>query len=125
MENVFASEHNLIRKDLIQQLGIPDDLDWDYFLETVARGKISADRSSANKAENPSPILSLNCRDEALFHSRKELLDLITAGSSLSWDDLVVYSIENKQMSDQIGSNMPEVPRSTMEVINDAIEVSM
>lgn len=39
---------DLIRKDLIHQLGIPDELDWDYFLETARRAKKAADTEERN-----------------------------------------------------------------------------
>jgi hypothetical protein len=40
-----------IRKDLIFQLETPEDLDWDYFLETAMRAKTQADMEMVNMVE--------------------------------------------------------------------------
>ena len=37
-----------IRKDLIFQLGVCGDLDWDYFLETAIKAKGAADLEKRN-----------------------------------------------------------------------------
>lgn len=37
-----------IRADLKHQLSIPDEIDWDYFLETTIRAKIKADATNKN-----------------------------------------------------------------------------
>jgi len=37
-----------LRSDLVHQLGIPDELDWDYFLETAQRAKVAADQENRN-----------------------------------------------------------------------------
>ncbi len=42
------TELDLIRKDLVHQLGIPDELDWDYFLETAIKAKVAADVENRN-----------------------------------------------------------------------------
>lgn len=42
-------ELDAIRKDLVHQLSIPDDLDWGYFIETTIRAKIRADCEGLNK----------------------------------------------------------------------------
>lgn len=42
------TELDLIRQDLMHQLKIPDDLDWDYFLETAIRAKEAADVEDRN-----------------------------------------------------------------------------
>lgn len=36
------------RDDLVFQLKTPDDLDWDYFLETAWKAKVQADRENRN-----------------------------------------------------------------------------
>lgn len=43
-------EHELdaIRSDLLFQLKTPDDLDWNYFLETAIRAKLKADATGTN-----------------------------------------------------------------------------
>ena len=42
------TELDLIRKDLVHQLKIPDELDWDYFLETTIKAKRAADDEGRN-----------------------------------------------------------------------------
>jgi hypothetical protein len=42
------SDLDLLRKDLVHQLSIPDELDWDYFLETAQRAKAAADNEGRN-----------------------------------------------------------------------------
>ncbi|MCY9864976.1 hypothetical protein OTK49_20890 [Vibrio coralliirubri] len=41
-------EIDSIRSDLMFQLKTPEDLDWDYFLETSIRAKIKADATGVN-----------------------------------------------------------------------------
>ncbi len=43
VENPHNDNLDLLRKDLVHQLGIPDDIDWDYFLETATRAKLQSD----------------------------------------------------------------------------------
>jgi len=42
------TELDLLRADLQHQLNIPDELDWDYFLETALRAKAAADKEGRN-----------------------------------------------------------------------------
>lgn len=42
------TELDWIRKDLVHQLNIPDELDWDYFLETAIKAKAAADDEDRN-----------------------------------------------------------------------------
>ena len=42
------TELDLLRADLVHQLSIPDELDWDYFLETAQRAKDQADKEERN-----------------------------------------------------------------------------
>jgi len=48
----MATESNTkldnLRSDLKHQLSIPDELDWDYFLETTRKAKTSADNEGRN-----------------------------------------------------------------------------
>lgn len=46
------TELDMLRKDLVHQLGIPDELDWDYFLETAKRAKSAADKEKRNMIIN-------------------------------------------------------------------------
>jgi hypothetical protein len=53
IDNIITSddvdtELDLIRKDLVHQLNIPDELDWDYFLETAIKAKRAADDEGRN-----------------------------------------------------------------------------
>ena len=41
-----------LRDDLIHQLGIPGDLDWDYFVETALKARYAANREDRNMTEN-------------------------------------------------------------------------
>ena len=45
---ITKTELDLLRIDLEHQLGIPDELDWDYFLETAKRAKVAADAEGRN-----------------------------------------------------------------------------
>ncbi|MBJ7266360.1 hypothetical protein [Idiomarina abyssalis] len=38
-----------LRADLTFQLGMPEDLDWDYFVETAIRAKLASDEEGVNK----------------------------------------------------------------------------
>jgi len=89
MGNSFASDHNLIRQDLIFQLGMPEDLDWDYFLETSVRGKLSADLSGSNNSLEIQKLEALAQHDNLQFHSRKELLQSLEQACRLNWDSFV------------------------------------
>ena len=42
---------DMLRADLLHQLNIPDELDWDYFLETAQRAKDAADKEGRNTTE--------------------------------------------------------------------------
>lgn len=42
---------DLLRADLLHQLSIPDELDWDYFLETAQRAKAAADNEDRNATD--------------------------------------------------------------------------
>ena len=48
VSNDSDTELDLLRKDLLHQLGIPDELDWDYFLETAMKAKAAADVENRN-----------------------------------------------------------------------------
>ena len=41
-----------LRQDLRHQLEIPDDIDWDYFLDTAKRALIVANKEGRNMREN-------------------------------------------------------------------------
>ena len=43
---------DLLRKDLIHQLNIPEELDWDYFLETAVRAQKQANIEKRNFTED-------------------------------------------------------------------------
>lgn len=40
-----------LRSDLVFQLKTPEDLDWDYFLETALKAKLTADNTNINMVE--------------------------------------------------------------------------
>ncbi len=40
-----------LRTDLAFQLKTPEDLDWDYFLETALKAKLTADNANINMVE--------------------------------------------------------------------------
>jgi len=44
----MKTELDLLRSDLKFQLDTPDELDWDYFLETAHRAKMAADKERRN-----------------------------------------------------------------------------
>lgn len=46
-----------LRADLAFQLQSPEDLDWDYFLETAVKAKVVSDRMGLNRPESPRSIL--------------------------------------------------------------------
>ncbi len=50
-EKLIETELDDLRADLFHQLGIPDELDWDYFLETAQRAKAAADKEKRNMVE--------------------------------------------------------------------------
>jgi len=45
------SELDLLRSDLLHQLRTPEELDWDYFLETAQRAKEVADEEGRNMTQ--------------------------------------------------------------------------
>ena len=42
------TELDLLRKDLAHQLSIPDELDWDYFVEVAKKAKAAANKENHN-----------------------------------------------------------------------------
>lgn len=50
--NDSANSLDNLRSDLKYQLGMPHELDWDYFLETAIRAKIAADKEGRNNPEH-------------------------------------------------------------------------
>jgi hypothetical protein len=46
------SKLDLLRADLVHQLQMPDDLDWDYFVETAERARNAANTEKRNMVEN-------------------------------------------------------------------------
>lgn len=46
------TELDLLRADLKHQLSMPDEIDWDYFLETAIRAKNAADAEGRNMVKH-------------------------------------------------------------------------
>lgn len=46
----------IIRRDLKQQLSIPDELDWDYLLEMTMHGKWESEKACVNMVEGQRTI---------------------------------------------------------------------
>lgn len=57
----MATELDRIRQDLKHQLSIPEELDWDYFLDTAKRAKAQADVELRNftPSYKPKPNLDI------------------------------------------------------------------
>lgn len=47
---------DILRKDLVLQLETPEDLDWDYFLETALKARFIADNANVNMVEHERSI---------------------------------------------------------------------
>jgi hypothetical protein len=45
----MKTELDLLRKNLTHQLGIPDNIDWDYFVETAIKAKNQSNIENRNK----------------------------------------------------------------------------
>jgi hypothetical protein len=82
-----------IRADLVHQLGASDKLDWDYFLETAVRAKITADAECINMTEDPRTISAVvaDAKAKAKALESGDIAD--ERNSPIDDDEIVLYSV--------------------------------
>lgn len=120
----------IIRRDIKQQLSIPDDLDWDYLLETAMRGKLKSDKDGVNTSESPRTILQIiedaKClSDESAMTKRVDVIrqDLkrtLSIEGELDWDYLLEMTMHGKWESEKACVNMVEGQRTIEQIIEEA-----
>ena len=92
-------------EDLIFQLGVPDDLDWDYFLETSRKGRRAAIRANKNDVSSKLGFNFFAIHD--LDQSRTMLKQfLVNAQGAINWDSLLSFVKHIKHLADKSGRNM-------------------
>lgn len=106
----------IIQADLVHQLGIPDDLDWDYFLETAAKTPALNDVEKIRLLMRPAPG-----KLQSVDTLRRVLREKIDGSEELDWEEIIRLSMKAKTMADIDNTNMSEHPRTPALIIRDVI----
>lgn len=129
-ECVHVSE-NVIRDDLLQQISMPYDLDWDYFLETVIRGSITSGDGVKESCEalNTLEMAALSNTPRSVSNSdidtlRKDIKYCVGQSENIDWNNLLKLTFNAKVVAERQGVNMVYASRTLDEIISDAKEAT-